>query len=760
MKNNNKINKNTNINADIDNSTSQDTQTSGVKFMEKYIGNDKNDEKHFLNQKYLIQNNTTSYLEDLNYNSKINKNRFENDKYNEQVNSELRKSDYRINTSETVVDNINLSNPVIYPREYDEYFEYLSKKSINSIDTRVVVSNIIYNLDSNNSIKTQDKTIQNIPINDNSLQFTNGSDKLKINFDNSKYILKENDMISLSGVSNSTITINNLNFIFKNNSDEVIIDIAPNFNRTINYLPVYINFQLETTDKYFQNIPLQILNRTHKINIVKYNGISRMSITIPILFYSENVYNINYISNCVLTLFSIGNYPTNLLNTSINTETNLNSLLPFFVIENVTKKYIEIQLKGNVSINNNFTTGIEKGDSIFTGSNITLNKISFDNNNIVGGEYYFELGENVKNVASMSIDSSELPNINYNINSTNNKFYWSNLTDENSYNIEINVGNYTYPQLKTEIEDKVSKVKRNGINGKNQHEYNIIVVDFDISNETSYFTSANIFYFMKPFKKLISIQDVNNYYIEIYHPNHNLKSGDRIFIFNSLDYYVISNLYINTIEGHLIEYIINQNTYTILISNINPITDVGDTGGGNSINLKCPNSFSLNFSYTDTFGDLMGFANTGMQFSITQYSSSINKYIITNKQPYSYNVDDALLINQINSPNRFFKNNYKSYILLKVNTFNIKNQSGTKIQYFYKFQLPITENNNILNTFVNEPIIFDPPIPSLSSLNLSWVYPDGTDVNFYGKNFSMSIKLTTISNSPQNTNLNSNLGRI
>ena len=763
-KNNPISNKNRNINKQNNETSTQNTQTVGIKFMEDYIGNytdDPHSKEHFINQKYLIRNNTTKYQEDINYNNKLRKNRHENDEYNKLESDKLRMTDYRINASQTIIDNKNLSNPLIYPEYYDEYFEYLAKKSITPINNRVVVIDRIFNLDSNNATQTQDKTEQNIPLNDNSLQFTDGSDRLKIHFDNSNGTLETDDLISLSGVSNSSVTISNLHFNFEIGSSTVIIDTNPNFTELINFIPVYINFKLITNDSYFQNIPIQILNRTYKINISEYNGQPRMSIKIPILFYSESVYNTTLVSTTTLTLFNVGNYPTNLLNTSSDTESQENALLPFFNVNHSTDKYIEIVLKGNVSVNNNFLTGIEDGNSFYTGKNLTMNKIMFDNNNSLNNEYYFELGKNVTNICLMTIESSELPNINYNINSSNNKFYWNNLADSTLYSITLDVGNYSYPELKKEMEEQISKVKKTNILVDLQYEYNIIEVNFNESNETSSFKSFNLFYFVKPFKKIKPIyEDNNSFGIEIFHPNHNLDVGDRIFISNSIDYFTIDASYINNTSGHVINKVINKDLYLIIINNVNEISDVGDTGGGNSIKLRSPNSISLNFSFDNTFGALMGFSNPGSQFSVTPFSSSSNDYTITNKQQYSYDISGTLIVNKINSPEKFFKNNYSNYILLKINTYNDKIQTGTKDLYFYKFQTPRINKDYIFNSFINEPIIFDPPLPNMSSLCLSWIYPDGSDVNFYGKDFSLSIKITKINNLPKNTDLNSNISRI
>lgn len=752
-------NRNINNNNNVNTFDTENTQVASIKFMENNVGTVKNDTQEFNNQKYLIQNNTTDYLQDLNYQNNIQKNRDDNNnKYNEQINNELRMDNFRINNSDTIVDGKNISNKLIFPKSYDPYIEYLYSKSINPINTQVSIKNRIYNLDSDNAIQFNDKNIDIIKLEKNTLEFTEGSDLLNIYFDNTNNRITENDIVSLSGIANSKVLIN-LKLIFNNNSNKVIIDNFPNFTNKINFINVYINFKLHTDQLYFQNIPLQVINKTYQMNINNYNGQLKMSFILPILFYSENVYNNIFETTCTMTLFNVGNYPTNLLNTGI--PQSVNNILPYFNVHNSNSQGIQIQLKGNISVNNIFSTGEQSGNKYYTGSNVTLSTV-YHNNNTSTEEYYFKFGENINNVCSLSIASSEIPNINSNITSLNNKFYWNNITESTIYNIEIDAGNYSYANLKKEMERKISQVKRTNINNLKQYEYNNIDISFDEYNNTSYFKSYNLFYNPESLKDIFQIIENIQYDITISHFNHNLNIGDTIFISDSLDFYFIDKKYINTIDGHIITNIVNNNSYKISIININKI--IYDTNiiqnGGFSLKIKSPNSISLNFSYSDTFGDLMGFGNIGNQFSITPFSSSDTQYIITNKQSYSFNVDNTMILNDLSVPDKFFKNNYTNYILLELSIENKKIQAGTTNSYFYKFHTPNENTGYYLNTFINEPIVINPPISKLSSVYLSWHYPDGSSVNFNGNKFSLSLNISEVNNHPENTNINENLGKI
>lgn len=752
------------LNKNINNNSGnfENTQVSAIKFMENNIGDIKKDSIEFNNQKHLIENNTTDYLQELNYQNNIKKeHNNNNNKYNEEVSNSLRMSDYRINNSDTIINGKNISNKLIFPKTYDSYIEYLYSKSINPINTQVFVKNNIYNFDSNNSIVTTDKNIEGIKLADNSLEFTEESDILNIIFDNKNNFITENDLISLSGISNSTVTLN-LKLIFENNSTLVIIDSSPNFSTKISFINVYINFQFDTDKEYFENIPIQIINKTYQINIDVFNGQLKMNFNLPIPFYSESVYNNKFEGICTMTLFNVGNYPTNLLNTG-TPQTN-NNILPYLNVHSSSSSGIQIKLKGLLSANNIFSTGIQDNNKFYTGTNVTLNKVYYNNNNTPSNEYYFDLGENINNVCSLSISSSEIPNVEYNITLLNNKFYWNNISESTLYCITLEQGNYSYHNLKNEMQNQISKIKRTNINNLKQYQYNIINIDFDEYNNTSYFQSYNIFNLPKSLENLKVIIDHIQYEITISHQNHNLKKGDKIFIYESLDYYYIDKKYINTLDGHIITSIINNNSYIITITNINKILyDIHNNNnktGGYSLKIKSPNSISLDFSSNDNFGDLMGFIYTGTQFAVTPFSSSSIDYIITNKQPYAFNANDTLIFNNINIPDKIFKQIHNNYILLKLSVENNKIQVGTTETFFYKFITLNNTNKYYSNTFVDEPVVIYPPIINLSSLTLSWCYPDGTSFDFYGNKFSLSFNISNINNYPQNTNIDPHLSRI
>ena len=101
------------------------------------------------------------------------------------------------------------------------------------------------------------------------------------------------------------------------------------------------------------------------------------------------------------------------------------------------------------------------------------------------------------------------------------------------------------------------------------------------------------------------------------------------------------------------------------------------------------------------------------------------------------------------------------YILLVCNNQALNqclNPNG--IAYFYKFQLCGSPGTMMFNTFVDNPIYFNPPIKYIDSFNFQFVTALGDEFEFYGINNSMTFEITSIINYPENTNLSTFVARI
>ena len=246
-----------------------------INFTEKHVGGNNDDSQNsFNNQSNIIANNDNDYQRILDYNSKMEREKNNNDNYVERLDNEKHTSVYRINNYPTYVDDINFSNPVIYPKDYNMYFDYLQKKNINQINTQVVKKKNYLNIDSlNRNINTSLNIKKYLNINDYSIEFTNQSNFFKIYIEKSNLYFSNNDYIILRGLKNYKIFHENLTFFFTNNSPVVILDLKPNFIEMISYYDIFIKISGVTNgDKTsWKNIPLNLINNEHKINLNQIN---------------------------------------------------------------------------------------------------------------------------------------------------------------------------------------------------------------------------------------------------------------------------------------------------------------------------------------------------------------------------------------------------------------------------------------------------------------------------------------------------------
>jgi hypothetical protein len=483
-------------------------------------------------------------------------------------------------------------------------------------------------------------------------------------------------------------------------------------------------------------------------------------------------------SDCTITYYYIGNYPINYINASY--PISLYNLIGYQIISSVDTQYITIKLTNQLSLTDSINlTGTWNTNTFSTGgSNIQIALIT----NIVQGykspsNYKIELNNKIDNIACIKFKSSEIPNtekVIYNITLTdaNNYFYWENAIDNYiSYNIVVPPGNYTYSTLKHTMEKLISEVPRTFIANLNYstniYPFNNMTVEFNTNTGTSTFKSYNKYIVPNCLYSLTSVPDTLNWIITINQPGHNLQVGDTVYISGSLNYQTIYAELINISTGHKVLSVENNNFYTILLTNVNLITnptilEQTSTNGGNNITILTSNSFKLDFSSPDTMGDVLGFKYTGTPIAVTPYSIPTNNYQITNTQPYIYDVDTLLLVNNnqinLNSSNYINLQGY-SYILLQATNLN-KCSNPNGIDYFYKILLNGSPGSILFNTFVDNPVYFNPPLKYISDFEFTFLDPNGNEFNFYGIDHSFTLEITNMSNYPENTNIPSNMARI
>ena len=113
--------------------------STNVNFIEKHVGGNSDDSiTNYKNQKNIINNTSDNYERLIDYQNKLSRSKNDNNEFIERLDNELHTSVYRLNNVPTTIQDVNYTNPIIFPKEHDPYFEYLNKKNIMSLNTQVV----------------------------------------------------------------------------------------------------------------------------------------------------------------------------------------------------------------------------------------------------------------------------------------------------------------------------------------------------------------------------------------------------------------------------------------------------------------------------------------------------------------------------------------------------------------------------------------------------------------------------------------------
>lgn len=763
-----------------------------INFMESHVGGDLNDSNtEFINQKDIIQSRDNLYMDLLDDTNNLMRNKDiqnannnpnkKSSEYIQEKRKEYYSKDSRINNFPTIInDEINMSNPIIYPKDYDPYFEYLSKKSIKSTDTQVIQKITPVNIDSINRVQNSIMNVDSyIQLKNNPLIFTNNANTMKISLTNANDMFKVGDQFTLQGFNFYTISYKFVNFYFENGTNKVIIDILPNFITTIPYYNVLLEISgvSYNSSSYFKNVPLSVINDIQTVQL--YTTLSneiKFLFTIPMNFYTDNITANVLSSSCSIKFYFIGNYPINYINSGV--PTSLYNLNEYLLVDSVDSNYITAKLTNTLSLiysNSMQISGNWINETTFEtgGSNIQIGLILNINYGYPSpSNYKLSLNKRIDNVVCIKMKSSEIPNTNkliYNIKKTNNVFstnnilYWDNALDEpnNIYTITVPPGNYIASELETIMENLISQVPRI-ITNSNIVPFNNIKIKINQSNNITQLTSYNLYKLPNCITNLETSPDMLTWILTINHPYHNQNVGSKITIQDSINYKNIDSKYINSV--HLITQVMGNDFYQITLKNINPLDYYTDGNGGYSICISTLNSFKLYFNKSDTIGNVLGFKNTGEPGSITPYSSATNNFTIDNSQSYIYGTENILIVNN-NTQNVQVSNDFKfdvgKYLLLVCKN-KALNQclNPNNVAYFYKIQLSGNPGTFMFNTFVDNPIYFNPPIKYIEEFDFKFVTEVGTEFEFYGINNSMTFEITSIINNPENSNLSTFVARI
>ena len=223
-----------------------------------------------------------------------------------------------------------------------------------------------------------------------------------------------------------------------------------------------------------------------------------------------------------------------------------------------------------------------------------------------------------------------------------------------------------------------------------------------------------------------------------------MKVGDFITISNSEAIGEIPKSSINT--THKV-YKTNEtdSTYSIILIPFNKTSSSGDRGGS-SIKVKTVARVRFLFDKKDTLGDILGFKNPGSANSITAFNSVISNfdnYIYNNQLNSVGNIDNRTNLVQLNGKNNYwllYLNNFESVIL----------NNGLESS-FAKILLTGQQGDVIYNSFVNNPLEFDKPVPTISDINVKVTDSKGNIVDFENTDFSFTIRIYELVTKPKGT---------
>ena len=584
-------------------------------------------------------------------------------------------------------------------------------------DIHIFEEKIYINIDSKDIKKNKNYTFNklgNLPNNPLSINYT--SEILNIYYPN--HNLTNDILVLLENIQgrifNYKIDINN--FIDKSNVFKINLDAFNLDELSINIHKyekqyIYIN-KINYENKYINNVNINILKDYYELYYDSKN--KYYYIKLPIIFHNDNNNNNN---SCIITINFMNIFGIN---------TNKINNIPIKINEIIDDNNFNIVLTSKASID---ITNKKGGNNIIIK---IINNTDINNNN---NNYNIKLENIIKNIKNIKIITSIIPHSEYNIK---DKYFYITILNHDEFKIKIPDGYYNITNLMDTLKYKFSLLSikyNNDIIDKNN--YNIFhsfilnpifntyndIVSFKLSQKVNIINGLSI------------SKNDSKIFFYINHINHNLQKDDIITIENSVDIHGIDKKYIN--KSHIITNIIDKDNYYIkvehLLDDYSISADLIDT----DIILTFPIYFSLNFSYTDTIGENLGFLNVG-----EKYSSTYFKKEISNTSPYVFEEE-----NFIKKNNKIILNEH-NYIFLNFNILS----TNFKIAKIYLNKL----NNYVYDNHIN--IINKLPhiIPHISELDVSFTKYNGELYDFGNREHSFLVEFTCDKIINENTYINPN----
>jgi hypothetical protein len=663
----------------------------------------------------------------------------------------------------------NSENNKSINKEYDPYKAYLVENGLIN-DSSELRYNVEYiNIDS----KHRNKSPSNVILNTYNLDKTSLSiveNYLLINVsDASNFYVGEK--VSIAGLLPFTqIYRYNQNGImtFTNNSSYIKFSVNCNITypqstySKIDISKLYVTISGVTGNDlstYIGNIPINLINKTQQIYLTSdydlSGTINTFYINLPIVsngIQASSTFNIKFDFqhyNCIPIFeinadYPINNYHTNgyqVIN-SINNNTLYFQIYP----------PVESSLYQNISYNN------------FGNINMYLKTIKSVNKGYPNSNSYtLQLPKTYSGIVQVKIISSIFPNVLKAFKAApsvnqNNLLYFQDIDNGDEIQvIELEEGNYTPQQFIDEMEYKFSQLSRsNDISGSTylpEYYVKIVIKEnqdlIEFYNYRKAILSKPIISINPPIQQADTSIGVGSYKITLNHVNHNITTiGTKIILENFIDHLGISASDLNT--THSVVEIIDENRYSIQLSNINlNPTKIITNGGYNATVLK-PGLFRFFLNNEKSMGSQIGFRNVGEPSSITPYNSKI-----TNKDEYENEINyDALKNLKIfTNASLTFTSDY--YINIVTPQLAIIKNTASPFDIFAKVYFSNNSTEVMIDSVITPPIYYYNPIRYLNELSFSFYDASGELFDFDNIDHSFIIELTTVDNIPENTQLNS-----
>ena len=518
---------------------------------------------------------------------------------------------------------------------------------------------------------------------------------------------------------------------------------------------------ITSTNNFLNNVPINLLNKTHKIFLTKSNtevpdpNRKYFYIQIPISAELSNPTFIVSSKGVSFVFQNIGNIHINEINADYPISFN-NSQGELNIFEIVDDNNIKINLKKECT----------RDISNTGGDNITLIKIlSTASAYPYSNNYKINLGVNLSNVEYIKLISTEIPNSDKIIRDfpesrRNNKVFWEIAEDGDIlYELEITPGNYGASCLAEEIAMQWNKVTRQlrttTSTSSTKSNLNRVTVTIDtLTNIVTFFAFSVYTLSMAITRSKAEFPDGLKRVI-VAHPNHGLSPGDQITIEGALSTDTIPRASLNsTFE---IESLIDAHQYVIKIPSHNSNTSEVTFGGG-SINVLTPVKFRLLFDRPGTVGNLLGFRNVNTKTAISPFVTSFSNNMAY-ELDYFVNEVGIQIANDSYSKvsNNILQLYGDNYIILTCDAIQDDVKVGKLDGQLAKLFLSKPPGEVIYNQFAQLNYNLKKEKTNISELEFSFSYPDGVPYDFNGLDHSFTLEIFTRLNQVNNSNINSKM---